>query len=254
MGKKAKLAALLLAGIILITGCKGGDDNKYAYRETGIEKLAAGDFEGAVQSLDLAIEKSSGRVGKFEMDVLKYRGEAEYRLEDFKAAADTYDVLMQVDGEKPEYMYLRGICRAAQGQWEGALEDYTKANVKDKEAAGAKEALEAVGAALETADQLDKAMVMYQQAIADGMQSGQVYNRMGLCKLKDKEYDEAIGYFELGLKTGDEKVAPELAFNRAVGYEYKGEFALALTYMQEYETTYGPDENAKREIEFLKTR
>lgn len=254
MRKKARLAAILLAGIMLATGCKGGDENKHAYREAGIEKIAAGDYEGAIQSLDEALQKSSGYVGKFEIDVLKYRGEAEYRLEDYVAAAHTYDTLIQADEERPEYMYLRGICRAAQGEWEGALEDYTRANAKDKEAPGAKEALEAVGAALETADQLDKAMVMYQQAVADGMQSGQVYNRMGLCKLKEKEYDEALGYFELGLKTGDEKVAAELAFNRAVAYEYKGDFAQALTYMQEYETTYGPDENAEREIAFLKTR
>ena len=254
MGKKGKIAVLFLVCIMIISGCSDSTNDKHSYRTAGIEKLNAGDYEGAIQSLDQAIQKSSGMVGKFELDVLKYRGEAEYRLEDYEAAAHTYDILIQVDGEKPEYLYLRSICRAALGQWETALIDYDKAREADQEPEGAVAALAVVGAALEDAGQTEQAMALYQKAVADGIQSAQVYNRMGMCKLKDEEYGEAIGYFELGLKLGDETASPSLAYNRAVAYEYNGDFKLALTYMQEYEDTYGPDENAQREIAFLKTR
>ena len=42
----------------------------------------------------------------FEIDVLKYRGEAEFLLGDYGAAAYTYDTLAKVDKPRAEYYYL----------------------------------------------------------------------------------------------------------------------------------------------------
>lgn len=254
MGKKGKIAALFLVCVLAVTACKGKGTDKYAYRTQGIEKLEGGDFEGAVRSFDEAIQNSNGLVRTFELDVLKYRGEAEYRLEDYEAAAHTYDILIQVDGEKAEYLYLRSISTAVQGQWEAAFKDYEQAKELDPAAELAVLAMAAVGAAMEDGGQTQQAMALYQNAIGDGIQSAQVYNRMGMCKLKDKDYGAAIDFFEQGLILGDETASPSLAYNRAVAYEYNGDFKQALTYMQEYEDTYGPDQNAQRELAFLKTR
>ena len=76
------LAALLL-GVSLAAGCQGTDPAREQFRLDGIAQMEQGDYEGAIASFDEAIAHSDGRVGDFELDVLKYRGEAEYKLGDY---------------------------------------------------------------------------------------------------------------------------------------------------------------------------
>ena len=87
------LAALLL-GVSLAAGCRGTDPAREQFRLDGIAQMEQGDYEGAIASFDEAIAHSDGRVGDFELDVLKYGGEAECKLGDYPAAAHTYDVLL----------------------------------------------------------------------------------------------------------------------------------------------------------------
>ena len=104
MGSRLKLL-VLTAGVCmsLTVGC-GKSENKYTYRDAGIEALNAGDYESAIASFDEAINASNALVGAFDIDVLKYRAEAEYRAADYQAASDTYGILIQVDKERPEYL------------------------------------------------------------------------------------------------------------------------------------------------------
>lgn len=233
-----------------ITGCQKGSENRYTYRQAGIEKLENGDYEGAVDSFEQALKNSHGLVGKFELDVLKYRAEAEYRLKDYNAASHTYDVLIQADKENADYLYMRCMARAGDGDVKGALDDYTKSVVLDGKAKGREAALLSVGAAMEKEDKNEDAMTLYEQALADGVNGPWLFNRMGLCKMAEGAYDEALSYFG----QGDPAALPELLYNQAVVYEYKGDFKKALELMNQYIASHGPDETAEREIEFLKTR
>ena len=60
-----------------------------------------------MESFDLALKEADGVVNAFELDILKYRGEAEFMLEDYEAAAHTYGILADVDGKEPEYLYYK---------------------------------------------------------------------------------------------------------------------------------------------------
>lgn len=255
-GKRARVF-LLTAGLCLglMTGC-GKSENRYTYRDAGIEALNAGDYETAIVSFDKAIEASNGLVGEFDLDVLKYRAEAEYRAVDYKAAADTYGVLIEVDEERPEYLNLRCVARAQTGDWTGAMEDYNRAKELDteKNAPGRTEALLAAGASLEQQGATAEAMALYSSAEAEGVESAELFNRMGLCKLGEDDYEAAITYFNRGLAAKDADLVPELLFNQAVAYEYQGDFIKALELMQQYVEKHGSDEEAEREIAFLKTR
>ena len=97
----------MAAVCLSLTAC-GGSREKYELRETAIQQMENGDYAAAIETFGQALEKSDGFVGEFELDVLKYRAEAEYESGDYKAAARTYDVLSQVDGEKPEYLERLG--------------------------------------------------------------------------------------------------------------------------------------------------
>lgn len=255
MKKPGYYIAVMCLCITMTAGC-GKGENRYTYRDAGIEALNAGDYETAIVSFDKAIEASNGMVGEFDFDVLKYRAEAEYRTADYKAAADTYGVLIAVDGERPEYLNLRCAARAQTGDWAGALEDYNRAKELDTEktAPGRIEAMLAAGASLEQRGATAEAMTLYSGAEAEGVESAELFNRMGLCKLGEDDYGEAITYFNRGLSAIDADSVPELLFNQAVAYEYQGDFKKALELMQQYVEKHGFDEEAEREIAFLKTR
>lgn len=249
---------VFIAGIICILlisgGCSGNQKEKTEYRNKGIEALNAGNFEEALADFEAALAKSGGRAGGFEFDVLKYRGEAEYQMGDYAAAAHTFDILIQADKERAEYLYMRCIALAADGGWEAALSDYNRAKEKDADAAGSKEAFLMIGRVLEEENQSEKAMELYQKALDEGSAGGEIYNRMGLCRLREEKYNEALELFQKGISLGEEETLKELAFNEAVAYEYTGDFEKALECMQNYERTYGSSAETEHEIAFLKTR
>ena len=74
----ALIAAGTVRGISALTSSK-----KRQYRQEGIEKLEAGDYGGAIEVLDQALEKSGKKAVAFNADVLKYRAEAEMKLRDY---------------------------------------------------------------------------------------------------------------------------------------------------------------------------
>ena len=57
-GRKLCLLGVLAALSIFASGCFGGGKEKYTFRENGIDLLEAGDYEGAIQAFDQALEES----------------------------------------------------------------------------------------------------------------------------------------------------------------------------------------------------
>lgn len=271
--KTSVLKTLWIAGALSLVigascGCAAGRGaDRETLRLSGIEKLDAGDYGGAIADLEEALSLGKGRVGEMELDILKYRAEAEYRIGDYSAAAHTYDILRQVDGEKPEYVRLHCMLSIQAGNTEEALEDYGNIYEDYKTAAekGTKEGdsvtrdsllnlLKDVGQALEEAGQTDAALELYSQAEADGLADSVVYNRKGLCYLNRGEYSAAGQAFEAGMKAADTEAAADLAFNHAVALEYQGNYEEALKAFEAYVAQYGSDEKAEHEIAFLRTR
>lgn len=254
-GYAAAVLLLTLAVTLTAGGC-GKKDNKYSYRAAGIEALNQGNYDRALEDFDQAIGSSKGLVGKFDVDVLKYRAEAQYLAGDFSSAADTYGTLIQVDGERPEYLNMRSVSRAEAGDLKGAIEDYKRSDEldKSKKAPGKREALLAAGAAMEKTGTASDAMSLYEEALKEGEQSAQLYNRMGLCRMAGEDWDEAEEYFKKGLSAPDSSQVPELLFNQAVAKEHKSQYKAALDLMQQYVSAHGSDKEAEREITFLKTR
>lgn len=248
-----KTTGILLLSAFLITGCKG-DEQKYTSRDTGIEQLNAGNYDVAIQAFDQALELSDGMVGTFELDVLKYRAEAEYNIEDYAAAAHTYGVLMQVEEKKPEYLNMQCLLYIKAGQLDQAVETYQTSYALNPGNAVTEPALLSLGQELTTADRFEEAMALYEQAVTDGLQSSELYNRMGMCEMEAGDCDKALEYFDQGAAIGDAEVLPKLLYNQAAAYEQKLDFTKALELLQSYVSTYGSNAEVEREIAFLKTR
>ena len=145
------------------------------------------------------------------------------------------------------------------------------------------EGLLAAGGASVSAGQYERAMALYEEALAEGVQNGQIYNQMGLCQMADEDYEGAGDSFDKGYElasaqagssgaevsegqdadgqeepqgnaAASESLVKELAFNRAAVREYMGQYDEALSLFEAYVSAYGEDERAQHEIDFLKTR
>lgn len=297
------------AAALLLTGC-GDSEKAREARMAGIEQMNQENYEDAIASFDKALDEADGIVGPFELDVLKYRAEAEYLTEDYRAAAHTYDILADVDGEKREYLYYGAASHALAGELDKAVEAYEKAQkgasgekkqdqkaqkpadgkkenqkqedekdadgtqqetasgqaaldpdqksiheaaLSPEEEAGRSLALSAIGKAYEDQGQYEEAMSFYEGAAGFGL-TADLCNRMGLCMMAAEQYDEALSYFEKGMTLQDEVKMPDLKYNEAAAYEYKGNFEKALELLNAYVSAYGSTPEIEREILFLESR
>jgi tetratricopeptide (TPR) repeat protein len=267
------LRILVLLCILALSGCGKNNKEREELRMSGITKMDAGDYAGAAQDFEAAIQASSGRVGSFEIDVLKYRAEAEYKLGDYGAAAHTYDVLLEVDREQPEYFYRSALTKALSGDAQGALDHYLEGVELEKKkpiesGLGRQDVLAAVGEACMDAGFTEEADSLYEQAVKDGVAGPAVFNEMGLALMEsakameegdeqNAEFERAVEYFRQAVQAGKDKNDPAVKaarFNEAVVYELQYRYARALETFQTYVADYGADEAAQKEILFLQTR
>lgn len=264
---------VLVMAAVLLAGCKGNTKERDAFRMSGIEKMNNQDYAGAASDFEAAIQASTGRVGNFEIDVLKYRAEAEYKLGDYQAAAHTYDVLLEVDGEQVEYLYRNALVKALSKDAQGALDAYLVGVEREKKkpsegSFGRKDVLTAVGEACMEAGYREEADAIYAEAIRDGVAGPEVFNEMGLALIEsaktledaeqqNEEYERAIEYFRQAAQASTDSQNPAVQsarFNEAVVYELQRRYTRALETFEAYVADYGADEAAQKEILFLQTR
>lgn len=81
-----------------------------------------------------------------------------------------------------------------------------------------------------------------------------LYNQLGLCQMKLRNYEEALTAFQRGLECEDTSYLQSLRFNEAVAYEYLADFDKAKSLMKKYLEDYPNDTEAQREYQFLQTR
>ena len=147
----------------------------------------------------------------------------------------------------------------------------------------AKEALIAAGSACVKAQDSETAKNLYEEALNSGKTGekleSRIYNQLGLCQMAEEDYETAADTFDKGynaLITGykagtgaelDQAAAAipkedtqgltllkELAYNKAVCLEYRQQYRQAQAEFETYIKVFGDDEDARHEIDFLKTR
>lgn len=127
-----KLTALLLAGALaalpVLSGCSTGLSKKaQEYKELGISLLEAGDYEGALESFQKALDESVGIIGAEELDLCYYKALALFLSGDTSGAIEQYTALLDLDSENWEVYYLRGVVYLASGETASAEIDFANA-------------------------------------------------------------------------------------------------------------------------------
>ena len=123
---------------LLLTGC---GQTVEELRLQGIDLVEKGKYEEAIATLDEAMERSKGRVGEEQYDILLYKAEAEYMLGDYDAARTIIGTLRKVNGDQPVYLQFQTQLDARQ-----YIETATKA-LNDGDMEAARESLDQAKAA-----------------------------------------------------------------------------------------------------------
>lgn len=138
MLKPMKTAAWVGCVALLLTGCGNRVEE---LRLQGIDLVEKGKYEEAITTLDEAMERSKGRVGAEQYDILLYKAEAEYMLGDYDAARKIIETLREVNGDQEVYLQFQTQLDARQ-----YIESATKA-LNDGDMDAARESLDQAKAA-----------------------------------------------------------------------------------------------------------
>lgn len=184
--------------------------------------------------------------------------------EDYNQLIEIYQVL-QTHGYKEagvEYLQtaLAGQAKSLTDYQRGRisyyLEDYENARAYLEKArnAGDYETILLLGQTCEALGDYNYAINVYTTFIENDQSNPQVYNRLGLCRMEQGDYQSALSAFQTGIAIENNDLMQTLKFNEIVTYERLGEFQKAAGLMESYLQMYPDDETAQREYVFLKTR
>lgn len=137
------------------------------------------------------------------------------------------------------------------------MEDYTNAVSELTEAVdkGSREGMLLLGTVYLAQNDSTNARTMYQQYIdSDSSDPAKGYNGLAMCDINDESYDSALENITKGLEDASTSEMQDLLYNEIVVYEKQLDFSTALSKAEEYVSMFPDDENASREVTFLKSR
>ena len=99
------LVALIAFGVTRFVGYLGTSKQR-SLRAQGVEAAQKGSYQEAISIFDQALEASGDDKSALTVDILRWRAEAEYQLQDYEAASYTYQLLMERD---PDWKCRPGV-------------------------------------------------------------------------------------------------------------------------------------------------
>ena len=143
--------------------------------------------------------------------------------------------------------------------------DYTNAQkeLTDASNQGSTEALLVLGMVYGAQSDYANARAMYQQYINQKLDdtsgdqtqtAAQGYNGLAVCDMAEGNYDSALENISSGISIASDDEMQSLLFNEIVAYEKKLDFSTAQEKAVSYVGMYPEDEEAAKELDFLKSR
>lgn len=214
-----------------------------AYFLRGCVRLSLADYEGAKSDFDRVASMDPRNYDRLIeiYEVLAHHGYKEVGQEYLQTAITNAAGAMDAYDSGRIYFYLG---------------EYQKAYIALEEAKeeGGAESYLYLGRAYEATGDYNYAASVYNSYISKDTGNAEIYNQLGLCEMKKKEYQKALAAFQAGMQIEDSGLLQTLSFNEIVAYEYLGEYQKAAVLLESYLKNYPDDENAGREREFLATR
>lgn len=275
MEVQGRIKKILFIGFILIlTGCSSREKEAF---EKGKLLLDEGKYVEAVGEFDRAIDfHGSKNIRGLEIDILRYRAEAEYMAGEYEAAEHTYKLLMSADEERSEYFDMLAIiytnlCDTDMDiEIDDAIEMYEKShNLGVKSGVHINAGLAIAHYYEEIYDKnmdvayLDQSEEYLKKLLDEtGRKNAKVLAVYAEHLSKREDYENALTAVEEGialldgkdLNENEEEVLKSLIFSRGACYEYMSDYERALECFNQYIENYGETEKVAHEVAFLKSR
>lgn len=203
-------------------------------------------IEMAVSDLDLAIANNKN---DYNLYLSKYFLLLNSNESD--KASEVLNSALKIKPKDKDDNLLIAKIHFYQGDYENAFIELSVA----KES-GFIEAIFYLGQLYEKRGETEKAIELYKEYLSNEkiLEGSMAYYKLGLLYLNKEDYKEAQDCFSKGIELNQGIIERELRFNEIIAYEkltdYKNAYKKLVSYVKEY----ADDENAKRELEFLKTR
>ena len=222
------------------------DKDSNAYYLRGTAELAAGNHDAGYTDFTRAITLNSKDYG---MIIMIYKSLDEYGYTDeataiLQTAMDNGSNFM-TNFEKGQISFYLGNNAEAQSYLEAARNERSQ----EKEPV-----VVMLGQTGEKQGDYNYAISVYRNYISENPDSAIVYNQLGMCQIRQGDYESAVTSFQQGLNLEDKAMDQALRLNEITAYEYMGEFEVAADLMKSYLATYPDDQDAQRENIFLSTR
>lgn len=191
--KQTLRIVLTLSMLICLTGCSGERiQRKLTHREEGIAYMEEQKYEQALESFQLALDETLGKIDETTLDICFYKAKAQYLLGNHTDALETYNAIITYN-DSPKAYFLRGNLYYTLGKETQAISDYKKAaetESTDYELyIGIYEVLMEMGKQKEAHSYLNKALEINEKDTADKLQEGRINFLLG-------EYKTAISLLE----------------------------------------------------------
>lgn len=280
--RKVRLTVLGMLLMLTVSGCgdqkQATEDPQQTLKQEGMERQAAGDYEGAIAKYEEALRLSDMEVGPEEIDLAYYKASAQYRNGDLSGAIDTYSAILALRQEVNGYLgrgllYIEaGDAKKAEKDLNQALNDTDSPLIKGiiydavGESAKAKEYFEEARAAGEVeatfflANVYEKsgdhnyAMILLEEYISGDGASAEGYLTVGRAYYENGAYEDALTVFQGGIARGESGVLKSLLREEIACYEQLGDYASATQKAAEFLADYPDDALIAKEYEFLKSR
>lgn len=196
--KYMKTLGILCLAAVILAGCAVGnpkEETELTYRKQGIECLQAGDYEGAIEKFQSALDNSNGRISEVELDICYYKAYSQMLAGKYEDAKATYDALLDYDSENGDAYLLRGNLHLLLGDADLACKDYNEAIKCDGASYEwhmyAYEQLAALGYDSEAKDYLQKALEIKATDKEHYRQRGRIYIILGEYAAAKEELSKA---------------------------------------------------------------
>lgn len=98
--------------------------SQVAHKGLAICYINIGNYDKAIEEIELVLEYADGKVTDLEKDILNYRAKAEYMLGKYDSAIKTYGILIDVGYKEKNEYFERGKVYLAKGDINKAMEDF----------------------------------------------------------------------------------------------------------------------------------
>lgn len=227
---------------------------KYSMKDKALSLYDDGDYQGAVELFDEALDPRLPFLNTFDNDIRYYMADCYVNMEDYDLACHQYAMIRfwaNKPDEKAKYLgeIAYGLLMYKWKEYRKALPILQKA-YED----GYGSLVLYVGSCYGQTGDLDNMQLYYNVFLQNHEMNSFMYAQYASIALDEGNLDEALEYIEDGKKIDDQSSFRELLFDEIVYYEKIKDYNTAYEKAKEYMEKYPGDVDGENEYDLLYTR